>query len=654
VERAPINFSENPELRFLVFGGKGGTGKTTSAAAVALHLAEQNTGKRILVASTDPAHSLGDSFGCPSGNESTRVDGVSNLFTMEMDAELLLGEFKETYGDIMKKIADRGTFLDKDDIASFFELSLPGMDEVMAIMRLADIFDEGSYDYVVLDTAPTGHTVRMLDLPEQMTRWLEVLDLMLEKHRYLSRHFGGRYVKDEADRFLEDMNGRVGRVESLLRNGATTGFVAVTIPESMSVSETERLLYSLGKLRISVTCVIVNRVVEESECPFCGMRRAGQEEELAGIQEKFGACQIVEMPLFPYEIQGLARLREYGDVLVGLESPGVLAGTVARSEEPLPGSLGKSLKPVTEELRFLIVGGKGGVGKTTTSTALGIGLAQRHPSRRILVFSTDPAHSLSDSLGMTVGDETTAIEAYSNLWAMEIDAQALLEEFKRKYREDIKAVFDRFLAGGIDIKFDREVMEELITLSPPGLDEIMALSRIMDLMEEDRFDLFILDTAPTGHLLRFLELPEIAREWLRAIFQLLIKYKGVVRLSGIAERLLGLAKSVRKIREALVDPVRCEFTGVTIPEVMATAEVGRLTGALHNLGVPFRDLVVNMVIPPVQCGFCATKREEQLSNLNRIIDEHEEINVIAVPLFDHEITSPVELREVSSCLLGDG
>ncbi|MBU4489471.1 MAG: ArsA family ATPase [Actinobacteria bacterium] len=654
MERAGISFSENPELRFLLFGGKGGTGKTTSAAAVALYLAEQNADKRILVASTDPAHSLGDSFGCPSGNESTRVDGVSNLYTMEMDAELLLEEFRETYGDIMKKIADRGTFFDKDDIASFFELSLPGMDEVMAIMRLADIFDEGYYDYVVLDTAPTGHTVRMLDLPEQMTRWLEVLDLMLEKHRYLSRHFSGRYVKDKTDEFLEDMGGRVDRVESLLRNGATTGFVAVTIPESMAINETERLLSSLGKPGISVTCVIVNRVVEESECPFCGMRRAGQEKELAEIEEKFGAHKIVEMPLFPCEIQGLSRLREYGGVLLGIESPRDRAGTAARSEEPLPDDLGKNLQLGTEELRFLIVGGKGGVGKTTTSTALGIGIAEIQPTRRMLVFSTDPAHSLTDSLEMTVGDEITAIEGYSNLWALEIDAQALLEEFKRKYREDIRAIFDRFLAGGIDIKFDREVMEELITLSPPGLDEIMALSRIMDLMEEERFDLFILDTAPTGHLLRFLELPEVAREWLRAILQLLIKYKGVVRLTGIAERLLDLAKGVRKIREAFVDPERCEFVGVTIPEVMATAEVGRLTGTLRKLGVPFQNLVVNMVIPPVECGFCATKREEQLRNLNRIIDEYEEINVIAVPLFDHEITSPGGLRDVSSCILGDG
>ena len=653
-----MNISERPGLRFILFGGKGGTGKTTSAAALGLNLAERNSDKRVLVASTDPAHSLGDSFGCPGGNEPRRVDGVSNLYAMEMDAGLLLEEFKATYGDTMKKIADRGTFLDGDDIASFFELSLPGMDEVMAIMKLADIFGGGSYDYVVLDTAPTGHTLRMLDLPGQMTRWIEVLDLMLEKHRYLSRHFGSKYVKDDTDRFLEDMGASVCRVESLLRNAQTTGFVAVTIPEAMSISETGRLIDSLARLGIALLCVIVNRVVGESECPFCKSRRAAQEEELAGIEDRFGACRLVEMPLFPHEIQGLARLREYAEVLLGVGSPREPSGKVTQSAEPLPGGLDNGLDLRTEGLRdgsqrFLVVGGKGGVGKTTISTALGIGLAERHRSLRILVFSTDPAHSISDSLGTPVGDEITAVEGYSNLWALEIDAGILLEEFKRKYREDIKAVFDRFLAGGVDIKFDREVMEELITLSPPGLDEIMALSKIIDLMEEDRFDLFILDTAPTGHLLRFLELPELAREWLRAIMQLLMKYKGVVRLSGIAESLLELARSVRRIREALVDPERCEFVGVTIPEVMATNEVGRLTAALRELEVPFNNLVVNMVIPPVDCEFCATKRQEQLGNLDRITSDYRAIDVITVPLFDHEITSPERLRGVSSCLLSE-
>ena len=654
VGSAGISLSERPGLRFILFGGKGGTGKTTSAAALGLYLAEQNSDKRILVASTDPAHSVGDSFGCPSGNEPVQVDGVSNLYAMEMDAGLLLEEFKETHGDTMKKIADRGTFLDKDDIASFFELSLPGMDEVMAIMRLADIFGEESYHYVVLDTAPTGHTVRMLDLPAQMTRWIEVLDLMLEKHRYLSRHFGSKYVKDDTDRFVEEMSGRVGRVESLLQNAETTGFVAVTIPEAMSISETGRLIDSLDQLGISLLCVIVNRVVKESECPFCKRRRAAQEGELAETKERFGAYRLVEMPLFPREIQGLARLREYAEVLLGVKSPPVLSRRVTRSAEPLPEGLGNGLDLRTEGLRFLIVGGKGGVGKTTVSTALGIGLAERHRSLRILIFSTDPAHSISDSLGMPVGDEITAVEGYSNLWALEIDAEILLDEFKGKYREDIKAVFDRFLAGGIDIKFDREVMEELMTLSPPGLDEIMALSKIIDLMEEDRFDLFILDTAPTGHLLRFLELPELAREWLRAILQLLMKYRGVVRLTGVAERLLELAKSVRRIREALVDPDRCEFAGVTIPEVMATAEVGRLTAALRKLGVPFKNLVVNMVMPPVECGFCAAKREEQLRNIDQISSDYREMDVVAMPLFDHEITSPERLRGVSSYLLSDG
>jgi len=123
-----------------------------------------------------------------------------------------------------------------------------------------------------------------------------------------------------------------------------------------------------------------------------------------------------------------------------------------------------------------------------------------------------------------------------NLFALEIDADSLWTSFKEEFKKGIEEVFDGFLAKGTDIKFDREVMTEMLELAPPGLDEIMALDTIMDLRNEGEFDIFVLDTSPTGHLLRFLELPDLVREWLKAFFRLLLKYKGVVRLTGAAEK----------------------------------------------------------------------------------------------------------------------
>jgi len=117
---------------------------------------------------------------------------ISNLFARELDAKKLLDDFKQKNNAVIKKLAERGTYFDNEDIAGFFDLSLPGMDEVMAIIEMANLLRKGTYDILIVDTAPTGHTVRMLNLPEQMRKWIEVMDLMQHKHRYMSRVFSGK------------------------------------------------------------------------------------------------------------------------------------------------------------------------------------------------------------------------------------------------------------------------------------------------------------------------------------------------------------------------------------------------------------------------------------------------------------------------------
>ncbi|MBI4745503.1 MAG: ArsA family ATPase, partial [Deltaproteobacteria bacterium] len=234
---------------------------------------------------------------------------------------------------------------------------------------------------------------------------------------------------------------------------------------------------------------------------------------------------------------------------------------------------------------FLIFGGKGGVGKTTIAAVTALCAAGANPDKRILIISTDPAHSLSDSFVCRIGDEITHIDTEGQLYALETDAEKMLTAFKNEYRISIEEVFERFVSSGIDIKFDRDVLVELIDLSPPGLDEIMALKRMADLAGS--YDLFILDTAPTGHLLRLLETPEIALSWLKAFMRLLLKYKGVMSLGRAAERVVELTRDVRRIKET------------------------RLLGSLNKLGVPCRRIIVNMVMPLTECNFCLMKRKEE-------------------------------------------
>ncbi|MBC8462477.1 MAG: ArsA family ATPase [Deltaproteobacteria bacterium] len=686
-------FFQNKDLRLILFGGKGGVGKTTMATTAAVQLARSfPNDKKVLVISTDPAHSLSDSFGIEIGDRVTPIQWsvvsgqrseeqsqssinnhqssiqcpmsnvqclMTNLFARELDAKKLLDGFKQKNDAVIKKLADRGTYFDQQDITDFFNLSLPGMDEVMAIIEVANLLRKGTYDILIVDTAPTGHTVRMLALPEQMLKWVEVMDLMQQKHRYMAVHFTRKkYMKDECDIFLENLSSDIDRVKKMLSNRETTRFVPVTIPETMSTYETKRLISSLEKMNVPMKEIIVNRIAPNNDCAFCRSRREDQKQYLIEIEAAFSKCDLVKVPLFPEEIRGVRGLRSMADYLIGVVSPSKPLKKIQEDKTP------RSCLALNPELEFVLFGGKGGVGKTSLASAAALHLAQHNPAKKVLVFSTDPAHSLSDSFNQPVGDKITAVCSSPkskdrspktgvqspNLFALEIEADRLFEDFKEDYRKDIEKLFDKFMGGGVDIKFDRQVMTELLTLAPPGLDEVMALDRIMELREEGRFDLFVLDTSPTGHLLRFLELPDIIREWLNAFFRLLLKYKGVVRLAKAAEKALAMSKNVRRIQEALVDSQRTAFVAVTIPEAMGLLELERLVNALDNARIPCNHILINMVIPQMDCGFCSSKRVEQQGYIKKIRSKFSGHNFTELPLFPREVRGIDDLNKMAEIM----
>lgn len=652
-KRAP-SFLKREDLRLLIIGGKGGSGKTTMAAATAVYLAESDDSKKILVVSTDPAHSLGDSFGFPIGNKIKAIEGLNNVWGLEIDAMELLEDFMKENEAVLKKIAERGTYFDDEDIADFFSLSLPGLDEVMAIIKVANIIRDGYYDLIILDTAPTGHTIRLLALPDLLKKWIKVLDLMQEKHRYLSRHFSGRYKKDEADRFLKTMANDLERVEFILKNEESTEFVPVTIPEPMSIDETEKLVKILKEYKISVQNIVVNRIMENNGCVFCSSRRKDQEDNMERIEKEFAEFNLIKMSLFPHEVRGLKDLREFAQILSGgISKPRVEYQTKNKEEEGAIVSA-KMSDLLQKNLQFILFGGKGGVGKTSLASASALYIARHKQGKKILVFSTDPAHALSESFNFFIGDKLKRIDGVDNLYGLEIDAKKMLDDFKKEYRKEIEEAFNKFLGRGMDIKFDRQVYEQLINLSPPGLDELMALRKIMDFVADEEFDLYILDTAATGHLIRFLELPGVVRDWLRALFKLLIKYKGVVRLHKTAELLIDLSKNVRKIQETLINSQKSEFVAITIPEAMGLFELNRLFSALEKLKIPCHHIVVNMVIPDTECNFCASKRREQKKYIQQFVRTRSNDYLFTeIPLFPYEIRGIDKLTSLSEVMYGN-
>ena len=650
-----FKFLDNPDLQFILFGGKGGSGKTTSAAATALHLSKMKPEKKILVISIDPAHSLGDSFDLIIGNKITPIAG--NIWGYEIDAEELLKKYKAKHGAIIKKMAERGTYFDKEDIENFFVMSLPGLDEVMAVIKIANILNSGEYDLIILDTAPTGHTTVFLSLPEKMEKWVEVVDMMMEKHRYMARRFVGKYVKDKCDEFLESQKNDVEKVRKLLTDSKITEFVPVTIPEPMSIYEIERLVQLLENTRIPVNSVIANRIIiEDNKCPFCLARKKEQEKYVKEIEEKFACYNLLKMPLFPKQIRGIEDLTLYGGILFGEDGPKpYLASTDPLVKiSPLPQGGMEDL--LEKNLKLIIFGGKGGVGKTSIASAAALQLARHNKEKKVLIFSTDPVHALSDSFDQQIGDKPCQVQdGTSNLYALELDASQMLNNFKKEYRGDIAEVFDKFSSSGMDIKFDRGVMEELIALTPPGLEELIALKKIIELMKTSNYDLFVMDSAASGHLLRFLETPDIVREWLKTVFRLLLKYKGVINLSRIhsVESLLDLSRDVRKIQETLANPETTEFVMITIPEEMGIREMEDLSSALRNLKIPYSHNIINMIIPLADCNFCTAKRQEQQKYIQSI-ESKVNNGVIYIPLFLHGVRGKESLNELAEIMFSKG
>jgi arsenite/tail-anchored protein-transporting ATPase len=303
--------------RYLFFGGKGGVGKTTAASATALFLLKKlKPDNSILLFSTDPAHSLSDSFDVKIGNRLAQVAERkgAKLIAYEMDAALALERFRAAHGKVLAEIAERGTLLDDEDINELLNLSLPGLDEVMSLFELSELDRDGKYAHIVVDTAPSGHTSRLLRLPEVFARMVNALDRMGEKHRFMVAHFARRKaVADEVDLFLRDLTARIDSVRHLLYDPQQTSFTLVTIPEAMSVRETQRYLELLRQQQVPVTDLIVNRVEQEhAGCVYCAARVATQRPWLKEIDKSFGDLIIHHVPLFAQEVRGVTPLTRIG------------------------------------------------------------------------------------------------------------------------------------------------------------------------------------------------------------------------------------------------------------------------------------------------------------------------------------------------------
>ncbi|HIP17605.1 MAG TPA: arsenic-transporting ATPase [Methanothermococcus okinawensis] len=308
--------------KYIMFGGKGGVGKTTMSAATGLYCAEQ--GLKTVVVSTDPAHSLRDSFEQEFGHEPTKVNGVDNLYVVEIDPQKAMEEYREKLKSQIDENPMLGGMLEEQlEMASLS----PGTDESAAFDVFLRYMDNDEFDVVIFDTAPTGHTLRFLGLPELMDKYMtkmikfkKQMSGMMKMMKKLMP-FGGKDEEIDYDKALEEMEvmkEKITKARKILGDPNRTSFRLVVIPEEMSILESERAMKALEKYNIPIDAVIVNQVIpEDVECDFCRSRRNLQKNRLELIKEKFGDKVIAQVNLLKTEAKGIDTLKRISEMLYG-------------------------------------------------------------------------------------------------------------------------------------------------------------------------------------------------------------------------------------------------------------------------------------------------------------------------------------------------
>jgi arsenite-transporting ATPase len=305
------------------YGGKGGVGKTTCAAAHALALSTSAPDTKTLVVSTDPAHSLGDALERRLGGEPTAV--TDSLFAVEVDPESGQEAYRLVVEALVDEFRDAGLRLEDDDLERLFEAGLiPGGDEVAALEYIAR-YTQAGYDTVIFDTAPTGHTLRLLDLPGVLSETLGVAGEVQRRVRRAARaarsmvlgpaaYWGARDDSDEVTSLRE----RVDVVGELLRDPVHTHFRVVLTPERMAIAETERLVSRLDDASVPVDSLVVNQLFENSQgcpCDRCQRDAERHAHRLVEVEEQFDRPVIV-VPQLETEAQGLDALSRLGPRLL--------------------------------------------------------------------------------------------------------------------------------------------------------------------------------------------------------------------------------------------------------------------------------------------------------------------------------------------------
>lgn len=574
--------------RLLFFTGKGGVGKTSLACATAVALADK--GRTVLLVSTDPASNLGQVFGVTIGeHDATAIPGVPGLYALNINPGAAAQEYRDRLIGPVRGVLPAETVKGMEE-----QLSGACTTEIAAFDEFTGLLTDGvatrKYDHVIFDTAPTGHTLRLLQLP---TAWSSFLD---------SNESGASCLGPLSG--LEKQRQQYSQAVAQLANGDSTTVVLVSRPQKASLAEADRTSHELATLGIVNQQLVINGIMPESESddPLAAAVREREKAAMLAPPTSLASLPRHQVPLQATNMVGLAALRAlFSEKSAALPVPKSVTSQGPPSRSPLSHLIDEIEK---DKHGLVMVLGKGGVGKTTVAAAIAVDLAAR--GHAVHLTTTDPAAHLS----MTV--EST----FPNLIVSRIDPQVERDHYRLHVMETKGKNLDE--AG-------RTLLEE--DLRSPCTEEIAVFQAFSRVMRESREKFVVVDTAPTGHTL------------------LLLDATGSYHRDVVRHLQPGVHVVTPLMR--LQDPKQTKMLVVTLPEPTPVLEAESLQADLRRAGIEPWAWVINSSLSAASPSdpLLVARAAEERPHIERVRQSVSRVAI--VPWLTEEPTGSERLLELS-------
>ena len=517
--------------KYLFFTGKGGVGKTSLASSLAINLAD--SGKKVVLVSTDPASNLQDVFGTELDNKGQEIKDVPNLTVSNFEPEAAVADYKESViGPQRGKLPDAVIASMEEQLSGTCTTEVASFNEFSYFIANDEVAEK--YDHVIFDTAPTGHTLRMLQLP---SAWTNFLDENVYGASCLGQLSG---LDEERDVYKKAVDN--------LANGELTTLILVSRPVDSALKEAERTSIELQEIGINNQIQVINGVLKEHDDELSTSIYNMQDEVMSNMPEGLKKLDTYEIPLRPYNISSIDKLRTF---LTNEE----VKNDAEQVEDLNLDNIG-NLQDVVDDLynsgkKVIFTMGKGGVGKTTIAAAIALALAEK--GKKVHLTTTDPAAHLK-----------YVIDESEDITMSYIDEDKELE----KYREEVVGKAKESGASQDDIDYIEE------DLRSPCTQEIAVFRAFADIVDRSEDEIVVIDTAPTGHTILLLESTENYN-------------KEIARTQG------DTPESAKKLLPRLKDDKYTEVLIISLAEATPYYEAMRLQEDLNRAGIFSKWWILN-------------------------------------------------------------